>query len=227
MKISRGIVVVALASVALAGCASTPSVSSAPTVTSPKPTPTSNKTVAALIVSGTSVTTRNAAGDPLRSQPYSAGSASMIRFLTDALGAAPQKIASANPECVKPSSEQYWGALNAGVAVRIPANPAPPLFDWVVEVRGSSVGSVAVRSSAGFAIGDDTTTLVASLPATQTVGLHDPVPGSSGNTSQFVFDLATSIPGSGKSIAYGGAALSDGNRAAVIVAPADVTRFGC
>jgi hypothetical protein len=118
-------------------------------------------------------------------------------------------------------------ALSAGVAVRIPANPAPPLFDWVVEVRGSSVGSVAVRSSAGFAIGDDTTTLVASLPAKQTVGLHDPVPGSSGNTSQFVFDLATSTHGSGKSIANGGAAVSDGNKAAVIVAPADVTRFGC
>jgi hypothetical protein len=53
------------------------------------------------------------------------------------------------------------------------------------------------------------------------------VPGSSGNTSQFVFDLATTIPENGKSIAYGGAALSDGDKAAVIVAPADVTRFGC
>jgi hypothetical protein len=197
MTIPRVLVVATLALVALAGCASSPAVSSAPTGASPKPTPSSDETVAALIVSGTSVTTRNAAGGLLHSQPYSAGSASMIEFLTDALGAAPQAIASANPECVKPSSEQYWGALNAGVAVRIPTKPAPPLFDWVVEVRGPSVGSVAVRSSAGFAIGDDTTTLVASLPAAQSVGLHDPVPGSSGNTSRFVFDPAKTIPVSG------------------------------
>ena len=231
MKITRGIAVAILATVALAGCTSSPvsppAATSAPGRATETPKPASDTTVAAMVVSGSGVTTNNAAGDLLHSQPYSAGSAAMIAFLTDALGAAPKSTAVANQECIKPSSEQYWGAMNDGVAVRIPADPAPPLFDWVVEVRGQSVGPVAIRSSAGFAIGDDTTAIVAGLPAAQTVGLHDPFPESSGDTSQFVFDLVETIPMSGKSIAYGGAALSDGDKAAIIVAPADVSRLGC
>lgn len=231
MKITRGIAVALLAMVALAGCTPSPANPSAATSASAQETATpksaGDTTISAVIVSGSDVTTHNAAGDLLRSQPYSAGSAAMIAFLTDALGAAPRSNTVANPECIKPSSEQYWGATNDGVAVRIPAEPAPPLFDWVVEVRGRSVGKVAIRSSAGFAIGDDTTAVVAGLPAAQTVGLHDPVAESSGDTSQFVFDLAKTIPLSGKSIAYGGAALSDGDKAAIIVAPADVSRLGC
>jgi hypothetical protein len=222
MKMARRTLIAAFAVVALAGCTSSPEHTTATT-----PTPSADATVASLVVSGSAVVTRNAGGDLVKSQPYSAGSASMITFLTDALGSAPQLMPVANPECVQPSTEQYWGTMNEGVAVRIPVDPSPPSFDWVVEVRGSDVGSVAVRSSAGFAIGDDTANFVTGLPAAQTVGLHDPYPESSGDTSQFVFDLAKTITVNGNSVAYGGAALSDGDKAAIIVAPGDVSRLGC
>ncbi|MDQ1571499.1 MAG: hypothetical protein QOF79_2173 [Actinomycetota bacterium] len=226
MQSYKPALVFALAAFVLSGCTSAPS--SVPTTAPPTAdAPAPDTVVAALVISGSGVSTANANGAPIKTQPYSAGSSAMVSFLTDALGGAPKTAAVANPECLKPSSLDYWGERNQGLEVRIPKTPTPPLFDWVVVARGAVIGDVAIRSSEGFAIGDDTKSIVAGLPESQKVGLHDPVPESSGNTSRFVFDLTKSLTVDGKTVAYGAAALSDGDSAAVIVAPADANRFGC
>jgi hypothetical protein len=230
----RHLLALSAAVLLLVGCsAAQPPVTSEPTSSSPateSATPEADTTVTALIISGSGLSTQNVAGDTLGSVKFTDGEASLAAFITMASGLEPE-VSYIDFFCTVPYTMYSWdvsNGSNGAVSLHVSTEPNPPLLDTFVLSGSSSVNGVAIRTSAGFGIGDDISAIPATLPAEQTVGLHDNISvGGSPDPTSFVFDPVGEVDVNGVSRSYGGAVLAEAGVAQLIFSPRTTMSTSC
>jgi hypothetical protein len=186
-----------------------------------EPTAQPDVTVAGIVISGRGITTKNAAGETVASVNFLDGDAELAEFITSAVGEQP-RVSVITEICEVPFTEYSWGVENGNGAVtlHVPEEFDPPFLSTFVMVGAADVNGIPVRSSTGFAVGDDVSSVPQTLPPAQIVDLHANVSvGGSPDPTSFVFDPAGEIEYQGEMRSYGGAVLAEAGIAQLIFAP--------
>jgi hypothetical protein len=160
----RHVVAVSLLVALLSGCAptsvtdagDTPAPTSTSSVTaSPTPTAVVPASVIAVTVSGASLSSIDATGAVVETVPFTGGAESLVPVLTEVSGVAPE-VSEVAESCSAAFTSYAWGDTRlldfAGGD------------DFVVIVDGSSLGGVRIQTVGGYAVGDDMTQFVSTLP---------------------------------------------------------------
>lgn len=229
----RHITAALLAVLVLSSCA--PVVTDAASTPAPEATETSSQmpepdtAVAALIISGDGLYTENAAGTELESVRFADGDLALEAFISAAVGTQSSSQFE-DMHCIVPQTVYSWDVVdgNPGIALRVPSLPEPPVLNTFVLAVRSTVNGVSIRTSTGIAVGDDITGIPETLPAEQTVGLHESViEGGSPDPTTFVYDPVGVIEADGQTRSYGGSITAEAGIAAAIYSPRPSNRLGC
>ena len=229
----RRLLAVSVAVLLLSGCTTaepqnTPKPSSPSPATS-APSPEVDAAVSVIVISGRGLTTQNADGDTLDSVAFGDGEASLAEFITEATKLEPV-IYEDSQICIVPYTQYSWGVAggNGAITLHVPAEPNPPVLDTFVWSGESSVNGIQIRSSAGFAVGDDISAIPETLPAPQTVGLHANISdGGSPDPTSFVYDPVGEIEVDGVVRSYGGAVLAEAGIARTLFSPRTTKSVSC
>jgi hypothetical protein len=226
------LLVAALALVALTGFEAPATVAApSPSVSAlPSPTATVDSTVAVIALSGSSLSTRHAAGTTIATVLFSEGPSAIIGLLTEALGSQPTLTpASAESMCIDPIRRYSWSNSAsvdaAGVTVSERETPNPLRPDWTVEVRSASVAGIRLETSNGLTIGENTDAFVAALPVAQKAEYKESVAEGGVDTHSYIFDMTDTRKIDGTDHAYGGVAISDSSLFVLFGAPTIVNGF--
>jgi hypothetical protein len=147
-----GIALAAGMALLVGGCSSA---AEPPTSASPSASVTP-PVVAALEFSGSDVRSTDADRVTIDSVEFSGGPAAVVDFIATALGLEPT-VTEEEEQCAPAHTRYAW----EGVAVTQWAETA----EFVVGFDESTIGSVRIETSGGFAVGDDVSAFVQTLPA--------------------------------------------------------------
>ena len=178
----------------------------------------------AIVISGAGISSEDADGNQLETVAFDEGTGSVEAFLTDALGVAPTHPSDGS-DCMVSAAVTQWGDQDEGIQLRVPSSIDPPMHDAFVITKATSVNGVAIRASAGFSVGDDISAIPETLPAVQTVGLHDSLGFE--DPLNFVFDSAGTFGSDGVEYAFGGSVNASKGIAVAIFSPRPSARAYC
>jgi hypothetical protein len=139
----------------------------------------------------------DADGIELGSQIIGDDAAPAVAALTEAIGAEPEVITETLDTGCVAGTYYLWDDAITLFAFDPPRRD--DLTQTELTVRSADVGSLAIRTDAGFAVGDDGRAYAAGLPADQV----------SEQTGSFVWEKSGEIDNGGAMIAYGGVAFTD------------------
>lgn len=155
----RAAVIVA-ASLAVAGCTTTPVATPAPAApsqsasveASPSPTEEPPAEPALIIIGASGVTVADAEGNTLLELSYSGDADTAVEQLTETLGESPTALLEPESTCIDETTITSWGGLLLDDPAGVASGPGA-----VFTVRAdapSTANGVPIVSSAGFAVGD-------------------------------------------------------------------------
>ena len=170
----------AVIAMVLAGCASPGLAPVAVPSRTPSATPTPEAapepTVAVLQFSGSDIRALGADAVEVDTVELSAGAASVVAFLSDAVGIEPAISEETDEGCAGPHTRYQWTGIDVTAWTGSD--------DFVVGVSQSTAGGVRLEATGGFAPGDDVSAFSASAPPANV--------GSMGGTNTLIaFDVVS------------------------------------
>ncbi|WP_104194103.1 hypothetical protein [Cryobacterium sp. M25] len=224
-RIRGGVALTVLAGLLLSACSSTPAPGSTPTATeeatavatpttTATPTQAAAPTVSTIVMSGSRLVSQTPDGQTVQTAVLDDGPDTAIALLTNAFGTSPIQTEMTQDEaCDAPSTHYVWDDAMLSVSS----------IGFTVRFSGPSVAGIALRSSGGFAVGDNAQAFFDALPEDQA---HDEYNDGSG---PFVYDkVADGAPWGEDGSAFGGVALlRPGGVVKAIVAPDTTRAFYC
>lgn len=224
-----GLALALLAGLLLSACSAAPAPGSTPPATgeatpaatpaataaaTPTPTPAAEPTVSTVVMSGSGLVGQTDEGQTVQAAAFADGPDPAIALLTSAFGTSPVRTEMTQDEaCDAPSTHYDWGDALLSVSST----------GFTVRFGSASVAEVALRSSGGFAVGENAQAFFDALPEEQA---HDEYNDGSG---PFVYDkVADGAPWGEAGSAFGGVALlQPGGVVTSIVAPDTTRAFYC
>jgi hypothetical protein len=147
-----------LIAVSLSGCSAAPSTSPVPS----QPAAESPGAPASIVISADGVAVLDAAGTPVGTEDFLGGADGLVTLLEGALG--PATPAEPGAESCSTATVYTWGDDHAvAVAESTEDGPAP----LTVSTKVDELEGIRIVTSTGFAVGDDVSAVLESLPADQ------------------------------------------------------------
>ena len=218
-RIRGNIALAVLAGLLLSACSSAPASApgstavAIPTATA-TPTQAAAPTVSTIVMSGSQLVSETSDGQTVQTAVFADGPDPAIALLTTAFGMSPVQTEMTQDEaCDAPSTHYVWDDATLSVTST----------GFTVRFSGPAVAGIALRSSGGFAVGDNAQAFFDALPEDQA---HDEYNDGSG---PFVYDkVADGAPWGEDGSAFGGVALlQSGGVVQAIVAPDTTRAFYC
>ena len=190
---SFAIAVAALIATALSACSASPASPS-----SPAPSTTSSEAPAApgaparIVISADGVAVLDAAGTQVATEDFLGDAGGLVALLEDALG--PATRVEPGAESCSTATVYSWGDDQAVAVTESTEERPAPFTPLTVSTKVAELDGIPIVSSTGFAVGDDVSVVLESLPADQ---VNDAI--------QFIWELSAT---SGAD-AFGGWAFAD------------------
>lgn len=182
-----------LIAASLSACSASPAPSSSPLPSAPSTgAPAAPGAPASIVISADGVAVLDAAGTQVATEDFLGDAGALVAVLEDALG--PATLVEAGVESCATATVYTWGDDYA-VAVSESTEERPaPFTPLVFSTKVSELGGIHIVTATGFAVGDDVSTVLESLPTDQ---INDAI--------QFIWERSDTS----QSDAFGGWAFAD------------------